>query len=217
MSRSCQSGWFSKRRLGVAAQQPGEAGDPLGEDRVALVGHRRRALLAGPERLHDLADLRVLEVPDLGREALQRAAGDRDGREERGVAVALDDLRGDRVDVQAQVREHLGLEVRVEVAVRPDRDPRSCRWRCRRRPRQPGPVTVELEGPAGELEARSVVGSAWTECVRPIITVSASARARVTRAATSASASARRRSPAACSCSASAVSTTSLLVSPRWR
>ena len=63
-----------ERRLGVAAQQPGEAGDPLGEDRVALVGHRARALLAGAERLLDLADLGVLEVADLGREPLDRAA-----------------------------------------------------------------------------------------------------------------------------------------------
>ena len=69
-----------ERRQGVAAEEPGEAGDPLGQDRVALVGHRAAALLAGLERLLDLADLRVLEVADLGREPLQRAAGDGDGR-----------------------------------------------------------------------------------------------------------------------------------------
>ena len=32
-----------ERRVGVAAQEPGEAGDPLGQDRVALVGHRARS------------------------------------------------------------------------------------------------------------------------------------------------------------------------------
>ena len=69
-----------ERGVRVAAQQPGKARDPLGQDRVALVGHRRRALLARPERLLDLADLGVLEVADLGREALQRAAEDRDRR-----------------------------------------------------------------------------------------------------------------------------------------
>ena len=63
----------------------------------------------------------------------------------------------------------------------------------------------------------NVVGSACTEWVRPIITVPASIRARVTRAAMSRSASSRRRLPAARSWSASAVSTTSLLVRPRWR
>ena len=69
-----------ERRARVAAQQPGEPGDPLGQDRVALVGHRARALLAGLERLLELADLGVLEVADLGREALERAAEDRRSR-----------------------------------------------------------------------------------------------------------------------------------------
>ena len=62
-----------ERREGVAAQQPGQTGDPLGQDRVALVGHRAGALLAAPERLLELADLGVLEVADLGRDALQRS------------------------------------------------------------------------------------------------------------------------------------------------
>ena len=118
--------------LGVAAQEPGQAGDPLAQDRVALVGHRRAALLAGPERLHELADLGVLEVADLGREALQRPAGDRDRREEGGVAVALHDLGAHRVDVQAERAEHLGLERpgRAGCTCRPGR--RSCRCRSRR-------------------------------------------------------------------------------------
>ena len=81
-----------ERGVGIAAEQPGQAGDPLGQDRVALVGHRRRALLAGLERLLELADLGVLEVADLGRESLQGAAEDGDRRQQRGVAVALDDL-----------------------------------------------------------------------------------------------------------------------------
>ena len=62
-----------------------------------------------------------------------------------------------------------------------------------------------------------VVGSAWTEWVRPIIVVSASARARATSTAMSRSASASRIAPAARSWRASPVSTTSLLVSPRCR
>jgi hypothetical protein len=37
------------------------------------------------------------------------------------VAVALDDLGAHRVHVQAERREHLALDVRAEVAVRPDR------------------------------------------------------------------------------------------------
>src|SRR5436190_5358 len=63
----------------VAAQQAGQARDALAQDRVALVGHRAGALLAGLEGLHHLADLGVLKVPDLGREALEAASqhGDR--------------------------------------------------------------------------------------------------------------------------------------------
>ena len=114
MSRSCQSGWFLERRVGVAAQQPGQAGDPLGQDRVALVGHRRAALLAGPERLLDLGDLGVLEVPDLRGEPFERAAGDGDRGQDRGVAVALDDLVL-TVDVQPEPGEDLGLEVGGQV------------------------------------------------------------------------------------------------------
>ena len=110
-----------ERRVGVAAQQPGQPGDPLGQDRVALVGHRRRALLAGLERLLELADLGVLEVADLGREALQRPADDRDRRQQRRVPVALDDLGADRVGVEPERGQHLRLDLGPEVAVRPDR------------------------------------------------------------------------------------------------
>jgi hypothetical protein len=110
-----------ERRLGITAEQPREARDPFAEDRVALVGHRARALLAGLERLLELADLGVLEVPDLGREAFQRAADDRDRRQQGRVAVALDDLGARRVRVEAQLREDVRLDVGREVAVRPDR------------------------------------------------------------------------------------------------
>ena len=82
-------------RLRVAAQDAGEAGDALGADRVALVRHRRGALLAGGERLFDLAHLGFLQVAHLGREALEAGAGDRDRRQQLRVAVARDDLGGD--------------------------------------------------------------------------------------------------------------------------
>ena len=56
----------------VAAQQPRQADDLLAADRVALVRHRRRALLALAERLLDLADLGLLQAADLERELLER-------------------------------------------------------------------------------------------------------------------------------------------------
>ena len=101
------------------------------------------------ERLHDLADLGVLEVADLGREALERAAEDRDRGEERRVPVALDDLGADRVRVQPELGEHLGLDVRLEVAVRADGPAIlpvaiSSTAAARR-----APAAIDLERPAG--------------------------------------------------------------------
>jgi len=55
-------------------------------------GHRRRPGLAGAERLGQLADLGVLEVAHLRGDALERPAGDGESRQERGVAIARDDL-----------------------------------------------------------------------------------------------------------------------------
>ena len=96
--------------LGVAAQDPGQAGDPLGADRVALVRHRRGALLAGGERLFDLAHLGLLQVADLGREALQPGAGDRDRGGQHRVAVARHDLGGDVLAPQPEPLHHPRLD-----------------------------------------------------------------------------------------------------------
>src|SRR5450756_1682776 len=109
-----------QRRACVAAQEPGQPGDPLAHDRVALVGHRGAALLTGPEGLHQLPDLGVLEVADLGGEAFEGTAGDRNRGHDRGVPVALDDLGAHRVGVEPKIGEDLCLEVRGKEAVRAD-------------------------------------------------------------------------------------------------
>ena len=140
------------RRRRAAA---GQAGDPLRHDRVPLVGHRRAALLPAAEGLHELADLRVLQVAHLGGEALQRAAGDRDGREDGGVSVALDDLRAHRVDGQVEVGKDLGLEVGREVAVGAHRAGDLAGGRLVEGAGEAYPVAVELERPACELARAS--------------------------------------------------------------
>ena len=66
------------------------------------MGHRRGALLTRAERLLDLAHLGALEVADLGREALEPGAGERDRLDELGVAVARDDLGRDVLGAQAR-------------------------------------------------------------------------------------------------------------------
>src|SRR5438105_2296289 len=86
-----------ERRLDVPTQHACEPGDLLGLDRIALVGHRARALLSGGEWLLDLCDLGPREVPDLGREALQAGSGERDRLQQFRVAVARDHLGRNRL------------------------------------------------------------------------------------------------------------------------
>ena len=141
--------------LGVAAQDPGEAGDPLGADRVALVGHRRGALLAGGERLFDLAHLGFLQVADLGREALQSGAGDRDRRQQHRVAVAGDDLGGDVLALQAELLHHPRLDRGRDRGVGADRARELAEAQLREGFFEPLQVAVGLEGEAGEPQAEA--------------------------------------------------------------
>ena len=152
MSRSCHSATSSSARLGVAAEHAREAGDALGRDRVALVRHRARALLAGAERLLHLADLGALEVADLGREALQPGARERDRLQHLGVAVARHDLGGDRLAGEPEPLEHARLVLRPERGVRADGAGDRPRRRLVERALQPLGVAVGLEREPGELE-----------------------------------------------------------------
>ena len=135
---------------GVAAQHPGQPAEPLGEDRVALVGHGRAALLAGGEGLGRLAHLGAGQVADLGGDQLDRRPDRGAGVEVLGVAVPGDDLGG-RHRPEAERPADVGLHHRVDVGVGPDRprqlaDGHACAGRA-----QPLAVAVGLEGPEGEL------------------------------------------------------------------
>jgi hypothetical protein len=81
-----------ERGHGIGTQQAGETRHLLAADRVALVWHRRRALLPSTERLFDLADLGLLQTPNLDGELLDRRREQREGPEEFGVTIALDHL-----------------------------------------------------------------------------------------------------------------------------
>ena len=106
--------------VGVRAQHPGEPADALAHDRVALVRHRRAALLPGRERLERLAHLGALQVPDLEREPLERRARAGHRREQRRVPVAGHDLGGDVLAVETERGERGRLHARIGVRVRPD-------------------------------------------------------------------------------------------------
>ena len=136
MSRSCQSAMFSSAATRVAAHQARQPADVLGEDRVALVRHRRRALLALAERLLRLAHLGALQVADLGRDALERPGQDGERREEHRVAVARDDLGGDRLRRRARAaRGPSASTVGSMVRERPDGARELAEARSRRAPR----------------------------------------------------------------------------------
>ena len=74
---------------------------------LRLCGIALEPFWPGAERLLDLAHLGALEVADLGREALEPGAGERDRLQQLGVAVARDDLGGDRARARRPSRvEH---------------------------------------------------------------------------------------------------------------
>ena len=200
----------------VAAQHARQAHDLLAADRVALVRHRRRALLPLVERLLDLADLGLLQAADLEGELLERGGGDGERRHQLGVAVALDDLRrhGRRRRGRASRRRRARSTGRGARRCRRRR--RSCRpddrarararrARCRARsPRTRAPASAR-----GSSARRARRG-----CGRSSACGGAPS-ARAFTAARSASSRFRIRSHASRSCSASAVSTTSDEVRPK--
>ena len=116
MSRSCQSAWFSMRGRRIAAHHAREAADVLEAPGVALVRHRGGALLARAELFLDLAHLGARQVPELDRELLEARGDQRERREQRGVAVALHDLGGHRLEADAEPAAdgdfHVGRQMR---------------------------------------------------------------------------------------------------------
>ena len=111
MSRSCQSATFSSAAIALRADEPRQAGDLLAADRIALVRHRRRALLPAAERLLDLADLGLLQPADLERELLERRGQDRQRRQQLGVPIALNDLRRHRRGRRGRAARHTAASI----------------------------------------------------------------------------------------------------------
>ena len=153
MSRSCHSATFSSAGRHRHADEAGETGEVLAEDRVALVRHRRAALLADVERLLGLEHLGALEVTDLHRQPLDRGGDHRQGGEIGGVAVAGDDLGGDGLDAQAHLFGDVRLHTRVDAGEGADRPGDGAGGDLESRHRQPLPRADEFGVVAGELEA----------------------------------------------------------------
>ena len=122
-------------------------------------------------------------------------AGQRDRLQQRGVAVARDDLRGDRLAPRARGARARAPRTPGSIAAYVPTAPLSaptaacanarssrCALRC-----------ASIAKPASLMP--NVVGSAWTPCVRPTQTVSTCSRARAASAATSSRAPATTSSP----------------------
>ncbi len=121
MSRSCQRTMFSSPTSGVGPDEAGQARDPLGADRILLVGHGRGPLLALGERLLELEDLGPLEVADLDGELFDGGGEKGQGREDLGMAVPLQDLGRDLGRLELELLEGHDLDARVEMDERPHR------------------------------------------------------------------------------------------------
>jgi hypothetical protein len=136
----------------VATQDAGETHDLLRLDRVALVGHRRGALLAAAERLLDLADLGALQVADLQREALEPGARKGDRAQQLGVAVAGDDLRRDVLALESEPGQHAPLEVGVGRRIGADRSGEGADRHLLEGRAQAAAVAIGLEREARQLD-----------------------------------------------------------------
>ena len=94
----------------VAAHDAGAAADVLAADRIALVRHRAGSLLPGAEGLLGLAHLRPLQVAHLEGHLLQGGGDDGERGHIEGMAVALQDLRGDVGGSDAEPLAHVVLD-----------------------------------------------------------------------------------------------------------
>jgi hypothetical protein len=92
-----------------------EAGEVFGQHRVALVRHRRRALLALGEILLRFQHLGALQMADFGGDALDGGGDDAERGEEHRMAVARDHLGRDRLGRQAHGLRNMLFDARIDV------------------------------------------------------------------------------------------------------
>src|SRR5580765_7062075 len=96
-----------ERRHHIAANEARQAGEILRQHWVALMWHRGGALLPFAKIFLGLEHLGPLQMPDLDRKPLDLACHYAEGRKIISVAVARDDLGGDRLWPQAQLLGHI--------------------------------------------------------------------------------------------------------------
>ena len=170
MSRSCQRATFSSAATALPRIDAGEAAEPFAGDRVALVRHGGTAFLAGGEKLLDFEHFGALQMAELRRPAVD-ARGDQGQRRVKfRVAVALDDLGGERRGLQAESLADLRSTARIEMRVRADRaaelaDADALAHLLERSSARPNSSYISASF------SPKVIGSAWMPWLRPIIGV----------------------------------------------
>ena len=154
MSRSCQSATFSSAGttwLRTSRARPHRFSLIHG---LRLCGIAELPFWPRRERLGGLADLAALQMPDLGREALDAARDQRERGEERGVAVARDHLGRDRLRRAARAAPRPRPRPPDRSLAKVPTAPEIAQVAISARAvSQPAPVARELGVEAGELEA----------------------------------------------------------------
>ncbi len=153
MSRSCHSATSSSAAWALPRStraRPASCSLRIG---LRLCGIALEPFCPDRERLLRLAHLGARQVADLGRQALQAGARERDRPQQLGVPVARHHLRRDVLAREAQPREHARLELRARRRVGSDRARDRPDRRLRKRPLQAQRVAVRLEREARELDA----------------------------------------------------------------
>ena len=136
---------------GLAADHASQAARAFGDDGVPLVRHGGGALLALRERLLDLADLGPSQMPDLGRDRIERGRAHGEGAHVLGVPVSLDHLGGRLRGLQPEPRADPLFDPWVNAGVGPDHAADRAHGDRLTRPAEPLAVPIELEREDGEL------------------------------------------------------------------
>src|SRR5450432_757126 len=105
---------------GVSPNDPCQAAEALGGDRVAFVRHGGAAFLAGAEKFFDLEDFGPLQMAQLRRPTIDARGDERERGAKFRVAIALDDLRREHRWPEAEFFVNMPLDSWVEMRMGPD-------------------------------------------------------------------------------------------------
>ena len=104
-----------ERRRDVGAHHAGEADEIFRQHRIALVRHRRGAFLPRGEIFLGLQHFGALQMADFRRQPLDGRRDDAQRGKIHGVAVARNDLRRDRLDLEPHFARDMGFDPRIDL------------------------------------------------------------------------------------------------------